>query len=106
MISSELDQVNVWMDHQAAGLSSDQLLNLFSQAVAALWQNANLTMSNFILSSIMERVLQESLEGFPLLALLKIDEEGVHFNELQSRVKSLNEGDLIGGFRFLLGEFL
>jgi hypothetical protein len=83
MIRSELDQVNMWIELRAKGLASDQLVQLFNQAVTILWQTANSTMSNFVLKSIMERVLQQSSEGFPLLELLKTEEKGINFGEMQ-----------------------
>ena len=60
------NHVNKWMTQAAAeDLSPEQLLQLFEQAMNALWNRAHLTLRDATLTAIMDRVLYNASERTP-----------------------------------------
>lgn len=75
-------QANAWADKNARGLSSDQLVQLFSKAIRAIEQRSLVTLSSVTVMVVIDRALHESNEKFPLLSEIKIAAEGMDFSDL------------------------
>jgi hypothetical protein len=101
-----LEVVNHWMNQAAKDLSSAQLLGVFEQAMNALCQRAYLTLGDVTLTAIVDRVLYNAAEKFPLFEALEQGARGVSCDRLRNRSFSENETDLTEGIRFVLVEFL
>jgi hypothetical protein len=100
------NHVNTWMK-QANGLSSELLLELFEQAMRALWQRAHQTLGEVTLTAITDRVLVNASERFPSFESLKVEAKGIDCRELRERAHVVNDaGDLKEGIRFVILEFL
>ena len=99
-------QVNAWMMQAAKGLPPEQVLQLFEQAMAALWSRAHLTLGDVTLSAIMDRVLYNSAERFPPFESLTVGANGMDFEELREQATVLDGDDLAEGIRFVITEFL
>ncbi len=101
------NHVNKWMTQAAAqDLSSEQLLQLFEQAMDALWNRAHLTLGDVTLTAIMDRVLYNASERFVPFESLKVEHSGIDCRELRNRGEILNGGDLREAVRFVVVEFL
>jgi hypothetical protein len=100
------EAVNRWMNQAAKGLSSAQLLRVFEQAMSALCQRAYLTLGDVTLTAIVDRVLYNAAEHFPLLEALEQGTRGVNCHRLLNRSFNENDTDLAEGIRFVLVEFL
>ena len=98
--------VATWMKEAAKDLSSEQLLQLFEQAMGALWNRARLILGDVTLSAIMDRVLYNAAERFSLFESLEVGKNGLDFQELGERQNAFDEGDLEEGIRFVIVEFL
>lgn len=95
-------QVAAWMKDVAKGLSSEQLLQLFEQAMGALWNRAHLTLGDVTLSAIMDRVLYNAAERFPPFESLNVESNGIDFQELRERENIFDKGDLAEAIRFVI----
>jgi len=100
------NHVNTWMAQAADGLSSEQLLQLFEQAVGALWNRAYLTLGEITLTAIIDRVLYSAAEKFPPFESLKVGPAGVDYRELYERHEVFDERELAEGMRFVIAEFM
>jgi hypothetical protein len=101
-----LEVVNHWMEQAANGLSSAQVLSLFEQAMGALCQRAYLTLGDVTLTAIVDRVLYNAAEKFPLFEVLEPGTRGINCDKLHNRSFNKDNTDLVEGIRFVLAEFL
>jgi len=99
------DHVNTWMQ-EVAGLSSEQLLELFEQGIRALWNQACLTLGDVTLIAIMDRVLYDAAEKFPPFEFLKVEDTGIDTRELRSKREFVDDPKVPEAIRFVLIEFL
>src|SRR4051812_9948634 len=83
-------KIDEWVKEATPGLTTLQLIDLFGQVIARLWQLARESISGVTLSVIFERVLLNSTEKYPELAPLKIRETGVYFDALRKEFHALN----------------
>jgi hypothetical protein len=83
-------------------------VDLFEQAMIALWNRAHVTLGTVTLAAIMDRVLYTATEKFPLLESLKIGTNGVDFGGLRERepATAMSNSQLAEGFSYVLVEFL
>lgn len=97
--------IREWM-RQTAGLSSNQMAQLFERAIGALWNCAYLTLGDLTLLAILERVLDGATEEFPLFATLKLDADGVNCTEFRERATDVGDLRLAEAIQFILVELL
>jgi hypothetical protein len=71
-----------------------------------MWQRAQVTLGEVTLAAIVDRVLYTAAARFPALDTLKVDADGVHFDELKARIESLDEDALRQAVQFAMVEFL
>jgi hypothetical protein len=74
--------VEAWMQAAAKGQNADEMFQLFEKALRVLWQRAHGTLGDVTLAAIVDRVLHTTIDRSPLLAALKVDPSGFHFDEL------------------------
>lgn len=98
-------RVSSWMG-QAAGISSDQLAQLFEQAIGALWRRAYFTLGDLTLAAIVDRLLYNATQKFPLFGSLELDANGINCVKFRERANSLSERELAKAIQFLLVELL
>jgi hypothetical protein len=101
-------RVTEWLGQAANSLSTEQLVDLFEQAMIALWNRAHVTLGTVTLAAIVDRVLYTATEKFPLFESLKIGTDGVDFGGLRERepATAMSNSQLAEGFSFVLVEFL
>jgi len=98
--------VDVWMRLLAQDAPPARLLEFFEQGFAAMWRRALATLGDVTLTAILDRVLYNAAERFPLLAPLEMDGSGLRTENLRARIDGLNRDQLQAGLRFILVEFL
>ena len=99
------ETVRAWM-RQTAGLPSDQLAQLFEEAIGVLWRRASPTLGEVTLAAIADRVLYNAAEQFPVFDALKLSAGGVDGAEFRERAGRLSGRELTEGVPFVLVEFL
>lgn len=100
------DCVNRWFEHTADRSSVGPFLQAFERAFAALWQRANLTLGSVTLTAIVDRVIYNAAERFPMLSSLTVDETGLRCQKLREQAGGCQQADLERSIRFVLVEFL
>jgi len=99
-------RIDAWMAFAVKDAPSQRLLEAFGQAFNAVWRRARVPLGDVTLMAILDRVLHNGVERFPLLSLLEMDETGVRSDKLRERVDSLPRDQIQEGLRFILSEFL
>jgi hypothetical protein len=94
------------MERLAKDLSSQQLVQLFEQAMGAIWRRAYISLGEITLTAVADRVLHNATEKFPIFESLEMGEKGVDCRGLLESVNADDEGPLTEGIRFVLVEFL
>jgi hypothetical protein len=103
---SHVGCVNAWMDRRARGLAPERLVQAFEEAFGALWRRAHQTLGDVTLTAILDRVLCNGAERFPILAELTIEATGLDCRELRKNVHGAPPNELAEAIRFVLVEFL
>jgi hypothetical protein len=98
--------VRAWVDGAAAGLPPEQALDHFEAAFGALWRRANRTLSDVTLMAILDRVIHNAVERFPLLSPLEVEPNGLRCSALRSQAPTLDQAQLLAALEFVITEFL
>lgn len=103
---SHSDYVAFWMNQAAEGLSAEQLLQLFEQAMDALWKRAYVILGDVTLSAIMDRVLYLASEKFSPFESLKVEPTGIDFQPLRQQANVFDGREFAKSIQFVIVEFL
>jgi hypothetical protein len=98
--------VNEWMERVAIGQPPQRLVHAFEQAFGMLWRRAHRTLGGVTLGAIVERVLHNASERFPVLQSLELGDNGLECRRLLESVGDVSQAELEQGIRFVLVEFL
>jgi hypothetical protein len=99
-------RIDAWMRQAGGDVSPKQLLQLFEQAMGALWNRAGLTLGDVTLAAIVDRVLHTAAEQFPPFASLKVERAGIDFREFRAQTTEFSQSELLDGVRFVVTEFI
>jgi hypothetical protein len=97
--------VGDWMKH-AARVPPEERTGLFEKAVTALWLRTHSALGDITVAAIVDRVLCNATEKYPVLSSLKLDTSGISFEEFRQQAASINDRELIEAFEFVLVELL
>jgi hypothetical protein len=103
--SVHLKYVREWMEH-APRVSPDQMAELFEKAMFALWHRTHSALGDITVAAIVDRVLYNATEEYPILCSLKLGATGVDFAEFRAQAGSLHDGDLREAIQSVLVELL
>lgn len=98
--------VNAWLEAAVKDAPAPRLLEAFAEAFGAVWRRARVPLGEVTLMAILDRVLHNAVERFPLLSPLEMDATGLQSDKLRERADSLHRDQLREGLRFVLVEFL
>lgn len=98
--------VEDWTRKNASGISSDQHVLMLEKAIRAIEHRALMTLSNVIVMVILDRVLHQGKEKFPLLAEAKLDVKNFISLEPLCTNKNHKNEELIAAFQYLLLDLL
>jgi len=99
------EAVNRWLSDAEKSADADEWVPLFEQAFGAIWERVRPTLSEVTLGAVADRALHHSREKFPLLAAVRILDNGIMFENLKREVKG-GGGQVREALRTLLVEFL
>jgi hypothetical protein len=99
-------RVDAWMDRAAKEAPPERVFDAFERAFGAMWRRARVTLGDVTLMAILDRVLYNAAERFPLLSSLEVDASGLRSDKFRERVGTLHRDQLADGIRFILLEFL
>lgn len=103
---SHRDVVKIWEEKNVRGLRSDQILKIFGTAILAVEHRCLETLSQVTVEVILDRVLHEGLDKFPLLSNVTIEAGGLNLSGLDRKVENLNPEAVTETLSYLLIEFL
>lgn len=98
--------VDAWMARVAAALPPGRQVEAFERAFAVLWTRAHRTLGGVTLTAIVDRVLYNATEQYPLLASVTVGATGLRGEALRESAGQLDPGPLADALRFVLTEFL
>jgi hypothetical protein len=103
--SVHIKYVREWMK-PLSGLSSDQLAGLFEKAMTALWHRTYSALGDITVAAIVDRVLYNATERYPVLGSLTLETTGVNFAEFRKQAGSISKGGLREAIQFVIVELL
>ena len=95
-----------WMIRFGHGLPPERLVWIFEHALGAMWQRCYVTLGEVTLGAIVDRVLHDASDKYPLLAPLKVERTGVCFDHFRESACTVDGDQLAEGVRFVLVHFL
>lgn len=98
--------VEDWTKKNASAISADQHVLLLEKALQAIEQRALMTLSNVILMVILDRVLHQGKEKFPLLSEAKLDNKNLISFDLVRTNKNHKSEKIIEALQYLLVDLL
>ena len=82
--NSHIACVRAWMQAAAGGdLARDEKVVLFGRALSAIWARALRTLGEVTLGAIVDRVLHDVADDFPLVGALDVESTGFKVEKLQ-----------------------
>jgi len=87
-------------------LPPERMVQAFEQGFGALWRRARKTLGDVTLTAIVDRVLHNAIEKYPILAGLRLEPTGLQWQGSRNGVASTQRDDIEIGVRFILLEFL
>lgn len=94
------------MEQHVKGLSPEQLVQLYAEAILALRKRILFTLSEVTITAILDRVLHESQQEYPLLSELKTSTDGIETSDLLSKLDGHSSAEIIEAFQFLIAELV
>lgn len=101
-----IDMVNAWEKKKADGLSPGQKALFYEKALQVVVERALQTLSGITLMVVLDRVLHQSKDKFPILSEVKVEDNSFNFNELLGGDANHSSEDSLRALRYLLAEFL
>lgn len=99
-------QVYAWENENGHGLSSEEIVHLFSSAIHAIEKRSLATLSSITLMVILDRALFECQEQFPILKSVHLEEKSINLAVLLEKNKNFNTENLRNALRHLLIQML
>ena len=104
--STHQDIVSLWEEKNIKGLCRDQAIQVFQNALQALQQRCLVTLSNITLQVILDRIIHQGIEEFPLLMEINLELDGLNFSNLHQKKDHFELSEINKAFRYLLIETL
>jgi hypothetical protein len=100
-------RVDAWMKRVSPDLSPDQLILVFESSFDALWRRAHRILGDVTLSAIVDRVIVDVADDFPVVGALRLERgSGVQFRVLRGQIRPDQTNQLRQGMRATLIQFL
>jgi hypothetical protein len=97
--------VETWEKQAAKGLTPTQHLELLGLGIKAVQNRASLTLSHVTMLVVLDRILQESQENFPILGNMTLTSNTFKFED-HLNLDTEKRNDYMKALRFLLNELL
>lgn len=96
--------IDAWLSSYSEA-SPEALIDTLQAALSALWQRSRTTLGEVTLTAIVDRVLYNAAEQYPLLAPLKIDADGIQCAALR-KAPPADRDEFLRAIRSILVEYL
>ncbi len=100
-----IKQVEIWKKKNS-GLSDKELPQLYINGILAVRRRSLITLSKVTVTAVVERILIECQERFPILSEIKNDSEDLHFNKFYDQIMDSKPNDVQEALQELLLELL
>ncbi len=100
------EQIDAWLEQATKNLPAKKIVAVFSHALKALSRKASRSLNQLTLMAIVNRVLFQCKDKFPLLQNLKVDSTGINFDQYQFQLEQADAEELKESFRYLFVELL
>lgn len=101
-----LKMIENWQNINIKDISLKTQVELFIKAIKAVEARTLKTLSSVTLMVILDRVLYQSKEKFPLLSAVTIEPKGMNFDGLISKNNNHELPEILNSLRYLLVELL
>jgi hypothetical protein len=99
-------QVDQWIERNAQGLSLDQLVALFQEALHRLQERTLLCLSEVTFFAVLDRVLIQSQQQHPLLKRVRVTSKVISFDHSMAGGPVPESKEIIESFRCFLTHLL
>lgn len=103
---SHKEIVFLWEKENAKNLECKEFIKLFAGALLNLEKRCFATLSNVTVQVVIDRVLHEGHEKYPILNLIKLEPSGLNFEELNQNCEKYKAQELKEALSYLLVELL
>lgn len=100
------EQIDAWLEQATKDLPSKKIVEVFGKALKSLSAKASRSLNRLTLMAIVNRVLFQCKDNYPLLQGLKVDHTGINFDEIQYQLENADPEELKESFRYLFVELL
>lgn len=100
------EQIDVWLEQATKDLPSKKIVAVFGDALRSLSLKASRSLNRLTLMAIVNRVLYQCKDDFPLLQGLRVNQNGINFDEYQYQLENADPDELKESFRYLFVELL
>lgn len=97
--------VSTWLRRIPKEATITQVVDYLDLTCAALWRQGHTTISEVVLSAIMDRVLVNAHDRFPWLAL-RLEASGLRFDELRRTSGRITRGQITDAAQFIVADFI
>jgi hypothetical protein len=100
-------RVDWWIDRSARAAAPERVLSVVEAKLQALWARVAPTLGEITLAAVLDRVLHNATEQFPLLHLVTTDTNvGVDLSAMTEVTTPLQAAEVLRAFRVVFIEFL
>jgi len=100
------EQIDAWLEQATKDMPAKKIVAVFSHALKSLSRKASRSLNQLTLMAIVNRVLYQCKDKFPLLQELKVDSTGINFDQNQYQLEQSDPEELRESFRYLFVELL
>lgn len=100
------EQIDAWLEQATRNLPSKKIVAVFGDALKSLSMKASRSLNRLTLMAIVNRVLYQCKDKYPLLQGLKVDNNGINFDEYQYQLENADTDELKESFRYLFVELI
>lgn len=100
------EQIDAWLEEATRNMSSRKIVAVFSSALTNFSRKASRSLNRLTLMVIVNRVLYQCKDQYPLLQGVKIDNSGFNFDQYQYQLEQAVPEELKESFRYFFIELL
>lgn len=98
--------ISLWEEQNTKGLGAGQLIQLYVSAFQAIERRCLATLSSVTLKVVIDRVLHQGTEIYPILSLITLESSGLSFRALIQKNENYKIEELKEALSYFLVEFL
>ncbi|MBY0415719.1 MAG: hypothetical protein K2Q18_16210 [Bdellovibrionales bacterium] len=104
--STHQDVVILWEEKNIKNLENDLAIQVFGNAIHCIERRCLITLSSVTLQVVLDRIIHQGIEKFPILVEITLEKEGINFTKIIQKKDHYKIGEIQDAFRYLLIEIL